>query len=1170
MKKSLLLTGFLICLSICFSWAQKQSTEDIARQHLQDQRAAWQLTEADLSDLVVSDQYFTQHNGVEHVYFIQRHKGIELYNAISGVHVKKDGTPFFATNRFFKNLASAVNTTQPLLRADQAIESAINHLDIQTAEKAQFEQQEDDQTFYFSGGNISASPIVVQLKYQKMSEMEVRLAWDLAINMHSSADYWSLRIDALTGEVLNKGNYTVYCNHDHRHASAAQCHAHESNTNNISNYFNFVMDTLIRGTYNVFPFPVESPVHGERAIVTDVADPVASPFGWHDTDGVEGAEFTITRGNNVHAFEDSQDQNRSQGNEPDGDSLLIFDYLYDASEEPGTFTDFATVQLFYANNYIHDFVYAYGMDESAGAFQQTNYSGAAGAGDYILAQAQDGGGTNNANFATPPDGSSGAMQMFLWNRNSGNLTVDGPGSVAGVYETGAADFGPSIDSIPISGEVVLVDDGSFDATLGCNEIVNDLTGKVAMIDRGGCFFSQKVWNAEMAGAIGAIICNFDGGAFGGMAAGTDDPITIPSVMIDFGDCQSLKQFLGQGLAVSFVEPDLDGPSQVDGTLDNGIIAHEYGHGISNRLTGGPRAAGCLFTDEQMGEGWSDFFTLVTTVSGDDAANRIRTIGAFAAQQNPDASGIRRSPYSPDFAINSQTYHDIIGTGAPHPLGEVWAATLWELYWALVDEYGFDEDIVHGQGGNNIAVQLVMDGMKLQACEPGFLDGRDGILAADEATYGGANRCIIWQVFAKRGLGFEASQGENTNRNDGVESYRTRPDCIKELKIAKEVTPNAAAGDMIEVTLTVTNDKDSMVADVSFYDLLPEGTTFDAFIEVPEGVIASTEGEQVNFRTVNVSSGSSVRVVYQIATDVTRPSIEQFKDDMENEGDNWDVLPLDEEAFLVWELIEEVGADGSTAWIVGSNGDIPQDQVFFLVDPVLVTGDQPTLSFEHSYDTQWGFDGGIVQISTDGFAWETVADKFFRNGYPTRIAYNTISIPRLEGFAGVQREFQTSYLDLSDYMGEEIFVRFRFASNEEVDSYGWAVDNVEIFDMVNYNSEACVTSTEGDMACVTAMERGTIIGTSLPVSTTETFADHNLQLFPNPAQDFAHLTFEGITQENLQVRILSINGQQMSQQIWQAQAGYNYLPLSVANLSSGFYFVEVSGSFGTVVEKLVIE
>ena len=45
----------------------------------------------------------------------------------------------------------------------------------------------------------------------------------------------------------------------------------------------------------------------------------------------------------------------------------------------------------------------------------------------------------------------------------------------------------------------------------------------------------------------------------------------------------------------------------DSDLDNGVIAHEYGHGISNRLTGGPTTVTCLNNAEQMGEGWSDWF-----------------------------------------------------------------------------------------------------------------------------------------------------------------------------------------------------------------------------------------------------------------------------------------------------------------------------------------------------------------------------------------------------------------------------------------------------------------------------------------------------------------------------------------------------------------------------------
>ena len=96
--------------------------------------------------------------------------------------------------------------------------------------------------------------------------------------------------------------------------------------------------------------------------------------------------------------------------------------------------------------------------------------------------------------------------------------------------------------------------------------------------------------------------------------------------------------------------------------------------------------------------------------------------------------------------------------APHGVGSVWATTMWEVTWALIDEHGFDTDIYNFTGdvtldaGNVQAFALVTEGMKLQPCSPGFVDGRDAIFAADIAIYGGANECILWDAFAKRGLG----------------------------------------------------------------------------------------------------------------------------------------------------------------------------------------------------------------------------------------------------------------------------------------------------------------------------------------------------------------------------------------------------------------------------------
>jgi len=96
--------------------------------------------------------------------------------------------------------------------------------------------------------------------------------------------------------------------------------------------------------------------------------------------------------------------------------------------------------------------------------------------------------------------------------------------------------------------------------------------------------------------------------------------------------------------------------------------------------------------------------------------------------------------------------------------------LWDLTWAYIDKYGFDADLYNGTGGNNRVMQLVTDGLKLQPCGTGFVEGRDALLAADVALTGGEDACLIWEVFAARGLGVGASQGSANSRSDQIESF----------------------------------------------------------------------------------------------------------------------------------------------------------------------------------------------------------------------------------------------------------------------------------------------------------------------------------------------------------------------------------------------------------------
>lgn len=145
---------------------------------------------------------------------------------------------------------------------------------------------------------------------------------------------------------------------------------------------------------------------------------IYSPSGWVTSNS--------TIGNNVDAYLDRDNNNAADTNGRPVSSTQNFDYTFNLTDAPTTTTNqmAAVTNLFYLNNVIHDKLYRHGFTEAAGNFQTDNFGkGGAGA-DAVLAEAQDGGGTNNANFATPTDGSKPRMQMYLWTYSTPNRDGD--------------------------------------------------------------------------------------------------------------------------------------------------------------------------------------------------------------------------------------------------------------------------------------------------------------------------------------------------------------------------------------------------------------------------------------------------------------------------------------------------------------------------------------------------------------------------------------------------------------------------------------------------------------------------------------------------------------------------------------------------------------------------
>ena len=1162
----------LMLVSVASSaWAQRQSALDIALRHVEQERGNWGLTAADVSDMLVSDNYVSRHNGLTHIYFVQRHQGIELYNGVMGVHVNALGKVVFTTQRFIPNLGGSVNATTPSVLPYQALLTVLEDLGATPQRPLPLLSQEGNHTFVYGGGDVADQNITVRLKYQpNREEGTARLAWDMAIDDSHSADYWSIRVDAVTGTILHRHNWTVYCNF-HQEAHAHNCNSHEHEALPVRSALMEQNANLLltdNASYNVFPLPFESPIHGTRELLVNPAIPEASPFGWHDTNGQPGPEFRITRGNNVHAYLDVANTNNTAGDEPQGGENLVFDFFFSPDVEPAQYREAAVTQLFYANNMIHDFAFRYGFDEPAGNFQQRNYSGQGAGNDYVRAEAQDGGGENNANFATPPDGGSGRMQMYLWSNSGGRLlTINTPEVAAGQQlEARGGDFGAPITATPFSGQVVIANDASNSPTLACGAIVNDVAGKIALIDRGSCEFGRKALNAQQAGAVGVIICNFEDNLITMAAGAVGNQVNIRAVFMKNSDCVYLRQFISQGLSVTLQIPASNGPAYLDGDFDNGIIAHEYGHGISNRLTGGPSQAGCLGNDEQMGEGWSDFFSLVTTVRPGEQGSLPRGIGNYAIGAGVNGGGIRRKPYSTDFAVNDQVYDDIIGTTAPHPLGEVWTAVNWDIYWAMTEAYGFDPDFVNGDGGNNKAIQLIMDGMKLQTCEPGFISGRDAILMADSVNYNGANGCIIWEAYARRGLGWGASEGSTNARNDGRQSFETKPTCVEELKIVKRATELINAGEEATVTLVVTNHKPSAVTGVTVVDQIPAGMTF-----IPGSATGATpvvSGNSLSFSLGSMEFGAVKTITYRVQSSSVASST-VFFDGME-EGDlNW--LPDALEGVDIWDLVDFDPYEGEYSWFVPNNAT-DNDQVLQMADEITVSGSFPVLRFYHQYDTEAGADGGIVQISRDGgITWENTSNLMLRGGYRGKLPYNTFAVPNLFGFWGNSDGYLASYVDLRSYIGDAITVRWRFGSDAADAADGWHLDNVEFMDLKVYQAEACVSSDQGDLACAQISQSGIFVNSDGMVSTQELPEDLSaIRLFPNPAREQINISLQSKVSGQGVVRLFTVSGQLLREQPVVLSEGAQMLPIRINDLPKGFYLLQLNTGAGAHTMKFSVQ
>ncbi len=1196
--KQLLLLQAVFLLSFSFmnnSYGQSADLLEKAYQHIESK---YGLSKTAVGDLKIKSQYRSSHNQAEHVHFNQTFGDIDIISSEINLTILKDGSIISIGHNLKALDQFPVLPKQPSLSAGEAIPIAAGSLGQVSRSVPAIIKHTSDGTPVFDKSNISLQDIPVQLGYLPTPSGEYRLVYTMLIESASKGKVYQSIIDAVTGQSVANDIMTLQCKFEHGYLAHNEECLEEKYTSISTAALTTSSTTMMPGQYRVLPVSIESPSHGNFELLTGVDDVDASPFGWHDINGAIGAEYTYTRGNNVYAFLDRNWDYFPDLN-IDGGANLIFDFPYDNNAEPVTNQSIAVTNLFYWNNVMHDFSYQYGFDEAAGNFQENNYTNNGAEGDYIEAHAQFGDNNpstcgdqanndvdciNNADFSIVPDGFNGRMRMFTWNRDNSSKFLDvlEPTDLAGKILTGLPEFGFDITTVPITGEVVVIDDGSFDPTKGCNPVAanQNLTGKIALIDRGVCDFSLKVYNAQEAGAIGAIICNFEDVVIPMGTGENGEDVTIPSVFISSVECNRIRLAAGTGLVISLVAPESGGPLLRDGSLDNSIIAHEYAHGITSRLVGGPSTASCLSAGfgnaaeeaSGMSEGWSDFFGLITTVQPGDTGEKRRGIGTYANKEATNGRGIRKYPYSTDMTINPYTYADIILEAEQYGTGTVWCTMLWDLYWAFSDVYGWDPDLYHGTGGNNIAIQLVMDGLKMQQCYPGFADARNAILAADMINNGGANQCLIWSVFARRGLGDDASQGDPHSWSDGTEGFLLPVACRDDINISKTMSPEVIAGGEIEVVITVNNFKNFALTNVFIEDPIPDGCSY-----LPGSAnIEPITGNSLVWTINSLDPDEEIIISYLLKTDQTKNSVRQYYDDMEGTVEfRWD-LDFDPAGSILnlWTIQDTIVRSGEAAWRVGAI-NVESKQILQNFEPYSISGDYPVYRFYQYYNTEVGIDGGFLEISTDGGElWASLEDKIFRNSYPRKLQYSTFAIPNLGAFSGrsnLSNEMEATYIDLRDYIGEDdVKIRYRFGTNETNGGDGWYVDDTEIMDAIVYNAEVCLSSDQSSAICAEAPERGTIVDSEITISTADELTPSSFAILPNPAGNVIQVVKSALKDENAVITIYDLTGQILSTTDWNLAAGINQKTIAVSSFPSGIYVIQVKTGEGMRSEKFVKE
>ena len=819
---------------------------------------------------------------------------------------------------------------------------------------------------------------------------------------------------------------------------------------------------------------------------------------------------TTTSGNNADAYIDRYSPDGYHANRGDlrapVNGVRTFDYAYDPARSPMaslTQQRATIVQLFYMVNFMHDWFYDVGFDEASGNAQQDNYGRGGEGGDPLLAEAQDYDLRDNGRMMVPADGASPRMEMFLWSGVADKrVTIQQPAGM-GPFSAGRAMFGPR--TFQTSGTLVLMDDGVAPVSDGCESVINPapLAGHLVMIDRGTCFFVEKVRHAQAAGALGVLVVDNEVSSLPLTMSGEAEDITLPSLFMTREDGQSLKEVLAhEAVHVTLSREEARDRS---GAMDMLVVAHEWGHLISNRLIGN---ANGLFNNqgESLGEGWADFHALLFAVREEDAQapqgdnfEGTYAIGSYATslagEGDPYYFGLRRVPYSTRFDKNALTFRHIEnGTSlpdihprhetdsdnaAPHAAGEIWATMLWEVYAALLRDR---ERLTFGQAQKRMMTYLVA-AYKMTPVDPTFTEARDALLAVAMAS-DPQDYLRMQKAFARRGLGHLALSPEryDTDHFGVKESFEyAEPWRVVDATLLPDIHTCDQdgildVGETARLTLTLRNDT-PVAFSASQVRVTAPGVRFaqDGILTLPEAQPGETVEVETELTLEEAAQGAALSVEMVLdegwgghrqtvwTGDVQFDLKPAFRNDaIDKPLTDWTMGRASEGGGdATWTL--QTLEDGRQAY-VGEDPDRPAD--FWWESPPLHVAEEGGLRFQfdhaHAFeaDELGAWDGGVVELRVADGTWQDLG-AFMKKGYNGTLLSSNPSLGDRAAFVGRSPGYPawiTETVTLGDrYHGQEVAIRFRIGADHYVGEAGWRVRNIRFENIRNLPFTALVNN-----------------------------------------------------------------------------------------------------------------